>query len=193
TFAFGTPAQAASGLAAGEADWIAISMFALIIILTLVITYVSSGSTKSKAEFYTAGHAITPLQNGLAIAGDFLSAAAFLGISALVYANGFDGMLYAIGFLTGWPIVLFLMSERMRNLGSYTFTDAAAFRLDRTSIRLVAATGSLVVVLFYLIAQMIGAGKVIELLFGVNYLVAVIGVGLLMILYVTVGGMQATT
>jgi cation/acetate symporter len=164
-----------------------------VVVATLVITWRSAGRSKSKAEFYTAGPAITPLQNGLAIAGDFLSAAAFLGISALVYANGFDGLLYAIGFLTGWPIVLFLMSERMRNLGSYTFADAAAFRLDRTPIRLVAATGSLVVVLFYLVAQMIGAGKVIELLFGVGYLVSVIGVGILMILYVTVGGMQATT
>jgi cation/acetate symporter len=168
-------------------------MFLLIVLATLVITYRSAGSTKSKAGFYTAGHAITPLQNGLAIAGDFLSAAAFLGISALIYANGFDGLIYALGFLTGWPIVLFLMSERMRNLGSYTFADAAAFRLDRTPVRLVAAAGSLVVVLFYLIAQMIGAGKVIELMFGVNYLFAVTGVGVLMILYVSVGGMQATT
>ena len=174
-------------------DWIAIAMFALIVIATLIITYWSAGKTRSKADFYSAGNAITPVQNGLAIAGDFLSAAALLGISALVYANGFDGLLYALGFLTGWPIVLFLMSERMRNLGSYTFADAAAFRLDRTPIRLVAATGSLVVVLFYLIAQMIGAGKVIELLFGVNYLFAVASVGVLMILYVTVGGMQATT
>jgi cation/acetate symporter len=192
SFPFTASAQTA-GATARDPDWIAISMFLVIVLATLFITYRSAGSTKSKAGFYTAGHAITPLQNGLAIAGDFLSAAAFLGISALVYANGFDGLLYAIGFLTGWPIVLFLMSERMRNLGSYTFADAVAFRLDRTPIRLVAATGSLVVVLFYLIAQMIGAGKVIELLFGVNYLVAVIGVGLLMILYVTVGGMQATT
>ena len=116
-----------------------------------------------------------------------------MGISALVYSNGFDGFIYALGFLTGWPIVLFLMSERLRNLGSYTFADAAAFRLERTPIRLVAAIGSLVVVLFYLVAQMIGAGKVIELLFGVNYLIAVSSVGILMILYVTVGGMQATT
>jgi cation/acetate symporter len=168
-------------------------MFLVIVLATLVITYRSASSTKSKAGFYTAGHAITPLQNGLAIAGDFLSAAAFLGISALIYANGFDGLIYAIGFLTGWPIVLFLMSERMRNLGSYTFADAAAFRLDRTPVRLVAATGSLVVVLFYLIAQMIGAGKVIELLFAVNYRVAVAGVGMLMIIYVAVGGMHATT
>lgn len=190
------PAAAAAqtgAKAARSPDWIAIGMFLAIVVATLVITYRSAGSTKSKAGFYTAGHAITPLQNGFAIAGDFLSAAAFLGISALVYANGFDGLLYAIGFLTGWPIVLFLMSERMRNLGSYTFSDAAAFRLERTPVRLVAATGSLVVVLFYLIAQMIGAGKVIQLLFGVDYIFAVVGVGLLMIIYVTVGGMQATT
>src|SRR5882757_1161973 len=185
-------AQTNAAAVAGR-NWIAIGMFLLIVAVTLVITWRSAGSTKSKADFYTAGHAITPAQNGLAIAGDFLSAAAFLGISALVYANGFDGLLYALGFLTGWPIVLFMMSERMRNLGSYTFSDAAAFRLDRTPIRLVAATGSLVVVLFYLIAQMIGAGKVIQLLFGVHYLFAVAGIGVLMILYVTVGGMQATT
>jgi cation/acetate symporter len=183
-----TTAAAAHGM-----NWIAISMFLLIVAITLIITYRSSGKTKSKADFYTAGHGITPLQNGLAIAGDFLSAAAFLGIAALIYSTGFDGLLYAIGFLAGWPIVLFMMSERLRNLGSFTFADAASFRLDRTSVRLVAATGSLVVVLFYLIAQMIGAGKVIQLLFGVEYLYAVIGVGVLMIIYVTIGGMQATT
>ncbi|WP_166301889.1 cation/acetate symporter ActP [Bradyrhizobium sp. 2S1] len=190
---FAAMAQSASVTGGRGTDWIAIGMFALIVAITLVITYRSAGSTRSKAGFYTAGHSITPLQNGLATAGDFLSAAAFLGISALVYANGFDGFIYALGFLTGWPIVLFLMSERMRNLGSYTFADAAAFRLDRTSVRLVAATGSLVVVLFYLIAQLIGAGKVIQLLFGINYILAVVGVGVLMMLYVIVGGMQATT
>ncbi|WFU36887.1 cation/acetate symporter ActP [Bradyrhizobium brasilense] len=186
-------AQGAPAAAARGPDWIAIGMFLIIVAVTLVITWRSAGSTGSKAGFYTAGHAITPVQNGLATAGDFLSAAAFLGISALVYANGFDGFIYALGFLTGWPIVLFLMSERMRNLGSYTFADAAAFRLQRTPVRLVAATGSLVVVLFYLIAQLIGAGKVIQLLFGINYIFAVLGVGVLMILYVIVGGMQATT
>ena len=190
---FAVPAHAATAAAGRGSDWIAIGMFVAIVVATLVITYRAAGRTKSKADFYTAGHSITPLQNGLAIAGDFLSAAAFLGISALVYANGFDGFIYALGFLTGWPIVLFLMAERLRNLGSYTFADAAAFRLERTPIRLVAAVGSLVVVLFYLVAQMIGAGKVIELLFGVNYFVAVVSVGVLMILYVTVGGMQATT
>jgi cation/acetate symporter len=187
-------ASAQTGVAgAAGTDWIAIGMFMVIVAATLVITYRSAGRTKSKADFYTAGHAITPLQNGLAIAGDFLSAAAFLGIAALVYTNGFDGLLYALGFLTGWPIVLFLMSERMRNLGSYTFADAATFRLERTPVRLTAAIGSLVVVLFYLIAQLIGAGKVVELLFGVKYIYAVVGVGVLMILYVSVGGMQATT
>jgi cation/acetate symporter len=109
------------------------------------------------------------------------------------YSTGFDGLVYALGFLTGWPIVLFLMSERLRNLGSFTFADAASFRLDRTSVRLVAATGSLVVVLFYLVAQMIGAGKLVQLLFGVHYIYAIACVGVLMMVYVTVGGMQATT
>jgi cation/acetate symporter len=174
-------------------NWVAIGMFLLIVLVTLAITYRSSGSTKSKVDFYTAGHGITPLQNGLAIAGDFLSAAAFLGFAALVYSTGFGGLVYALGFLTGWPIVLFLMSERLRNLGSFTFADAASFRLDRTSVRLVAATGSLVVVLFYLVAQMIGAGKLVQLLFGVHYIYAIACVGVLMIVYVTVGGMQATT
>lgn len=174
-------------------NWVAIGMFLVIVAVTLGITYRSAGSTRSKVDFYTAGHGITPLQNGLAIAGDFLSAAAFLGIAALVYSTGFDGLLYALGFLTGWPIVLFLMSERLRNLGSFTFADAASYRLDRTAVRLVAASGSLIVVLFYLVAQMIGAGKVVELLFGVPYLFAIVCVGVLMIIYVTVGGMQATT
>jgi cation/acetate symporter len=192
-FPMAAVAQTAAASGTDRRDLISVGMFLVIVAATLIIIFRSARSSRSKVGFYTAGHAITPLQNGLAIAGDFLSAAAFLGISALVYTSGFDGLLYAIGFLTGWPIVLFLMSERMRNLGSYTFSDAAAFRLERTPIRLVAATGSLVVVLFYLVAQMIGAGKVIELLFGVNFLVAVIGVGILMILYVTVGGMQATT
>jgi cation/acetate symporter len=185
-------AQTAPSIARGP-NWIAIGMFLLIVLVTLVITYRSSGSTKSKVDFYTAGHGITPLQNGLAIAGDFLSAAAFLGFAALVYSTGFDGLVYTLGFLTGWPIVLFLMSERLRNLGSFTFADAASFRLDRTSVRLVAASGSLMVVLFYLVAQMIGAGKLVQLLFGAHYVYAIACVGVLMIVYVTVGGMQATT
>ena len=114
-FPIAASAQTLATAGARGPDWIAIGMFLVIVAATLVITYRSAGSTKSKADFYAAGHGITPLQNGLAIAGDFLSAAAFLGISALIYANGFDGFLYAIGFITGWPIMLFLMSERMRN------------------------------------------------------------------------------
>ncbi|WP_175781761.1 cation/acetate symporter ActP [Burkholderia anthina] len=174
-------------------NWVAIGMFLVIVAVTLVITARSARHTRSKSEFYAAGGSITPIQNGMAIAGDFLSAAAFLGISALVYSKGFDGFLYAIGFLTGWPIVLILMSERMRNLGRYTFSDAVSFRLTQPMVRLVAAIGSLVVVLFYLTAQLIGAGKIVELLFGLPYWMSIVGVGLLMIFYVTVGGMTATT
>ncbi|MBN3785484.1 cation/acetate symporter ActP [Burkholderia sp. Ac-20353] len=174
-------------------NWVAIGMFLVIVAVTLVITARSARHTRSKSEFYAAGGSITPIQNGMAIAGDFLSAAAFLGISALVYSKGFDGVLYAIGFLTGWPIVLILMSERMRNLGRYTFADAVSFRLTHPMVRLVAAIGSLVVVLFYLTAQLIGAGKIVELLFGLPYWMSIVGVGLLMIFYVTVGGMTATT
>jgi cation/acetate symporter len=185
-------AQGVAGSHAGS-SWISICMFLAVVTVTLFITYRFAGRASSKDDFYTAGHGVTPRQNGLALAGDFLSASALLGIPALIYSTGFDGLLYAIGFLTGWPIVLFLMSERLRNLGRYTFSDAASFRLDGTSIRIVGAIGSLTVVLFYLIAQMIGAGKVIQVLFGVQYIVAVISIGFLMIVYVSVGGMYATT
>jgi cation/acetate symporter len=189
----GSANAAAVAGANGDRNWLAIGMFLVFVTMTLIITFRAAGSTRSKVEFYTAGESITPLQNGLAMAGDFLSAAAFLGITGLVYANGFDGLIYAFGFLTGWPIVLFLMSERLRNLGRFTFADAASFRLDRVSVRMVAATGSLFVVAFYLVAQLIGAGKLIQLLFGVNYDFAVVGIGVLMVLYVTIGGMHATT
>ena len=172
---------------------IALAMFLLFVAVSLVITWRSSHKTKSASDFYAAGGGIRPLQNGFAIAGDFLSAAAFLGITALVYTTGFDGMLYAIGFLVGWPIVLFLISERLRNLGLYTFSDVTAFRLDKKQVRVFSAIGSLIVVAFYLIAQMVGAGKVIQLLFGLDYVYAVVIVGVLTVVYVTVGGMQATT
>ena len=171
----------------------AIAMFLVFVAATLVITWRSSHRTRSASDFYAAGGGITPLQNGFAIAGDFLSAAAFLGITALVYTTGYDGMLYAIGFLVGWPIVLFLVSERLRNLGLYTFADVTSFRLDQRQVRVFSAIGSLTVVAFYLIAQMVGAGKVVQLLFGLDYSMAVVIVGVLTVLYVTVGGMQATT
>lgn len=171
----------------------AIVMFVLFVGATLYITYWASKRTRSRQDYYTAGGRITGFQNGLAIAGDFMSAASFLGISALVYTSGYDGLIYSIGFLIGWPIILFLIAERLRNLGRYTFADVASYRLQQKPIRLLSACGSLVVVALYLIAQMVGAGKLIELLFGLNYHVAVILVGILMVLYVLFGGMLATT
>ena len=174
-------------------NWAAIGMFLLFVLGTLGITYRAAMQTKSAADFYAAGGGITGFQNGLAIAGDYMSAASFLGISALVFTSGFDGLIYSIGFLVGWPIVLFLIAERLRNLGKFTFADVASFRLDQTQIRILSATGTLVVVAFYLIAQMVGAGKLIQLLFGLQYLYAVVLVGVLMIVYVAFGGMKATT
>jgi cation/acetate symporter len=172
---------------------IAIIMFLAFVAVTLGITYWAARRTKTASDFYAAGGGITGFQNGLAIAGDYMSAASFLGIAGLVYMSGFDGLIYAIGFLVGWPIVLLLIAEPLRNLGKYTFADVASFRLQQKPIRILAASGSLVTVIFYLIAQMVGAGKLIELLFGLPYEVAVVIVGVLMTLYVTFGGMLATT
>ncbi|PWC53433.1 cation acetate symporter [Azospirillum sp. TSO22-1] len=171
----------------------AIVMFAIFVLATLGITYWAARRTKSAKDFYAAGGGITGFQNGLAIAGDYMSAASFLGIAGLVYANGFDGLIYSVGWLVGWPIILFLIAERLRNLGKYTFADVASYRFQQTPIRTLAACGSLATVTFYLIAQMVGAGKLIQLLFGMDYLYAVIIVGVLMIAYVTFGGMLATT
>lgn len=171
----------------------AILMFLAFVAATLVITKWAAARTKSAADFYAAGGGITGLQNGLAIAGDYMSAASFLGISGLVFSSGFDGLIYSVGFLVGWPIVMFLIAEQLRNLGRYTFADVVAFRLQARPIRILSATGTLAVVAFYLIAQMVGAGKLIELLFGLDYLYAVVLVGALMITYVAFGGMVATT
>ena len=171
----------------------AMIMFFAFIIGTMGITKWAASKTKSASDFYTAGGGITGFQNGLAIAGDYMSAASFLGISGMIYLNGFDGIIYAIGFLVGWPIILFLMAEKLRNLGKFNFTDIAAYRLDERRIRILAACGSLTVVTFYLIAQMVGAGKLIEVLFHIPYHCAVVIVGALMIIYVTFGGMLATT
>jgi len=189
-------------LAAGDAlgqtvkqptNWTAIAMFAVFVVFTLFITKWAAAKTKSASDFYTAGGGITGFQNGLAIAGDFMSAASFLGISAAVYLNGYDGLIYSIGFLVGWPVLTFLMAERLRNLGRFTFADVAAYRFEQTPIRLFAAAGTLVVVAFYLIAQMVGAGQLIKLLFGLEYWIAVVIVGTLMMVYVLFGGMTATT
>jgi cation/acetate symporter len=171
----------------------AIVMFLMFVAGTLGITFWAARRTKSADDYYAAGGGITGFQNGLAIAGDFMSAASFLGIVGLIYSAGFDGLIYSVGVLAGWPIILFLIAERVRNLGRYTFADVVSFRLQQTPIRIFAACGSLTVVAFYLIAQMVGAGKLIQLLFGLPYSVAVILVGVLMIVYVTFGGMLATT
>ncbi len=171
----------------------AITMFLLFVAATLGITYWAARRTRTASDFYVAGGGVTGMQNGLAIAGDYMSAASFLGISALVFTSGFDGLIYSIGFLVGWPIMMFLVAERLRNLGKYTFADVAAYRLEQKPIRTLAAFGSLATVLLYLIAQMVGAGQLIEILFGLSYTTAVIIVGVLMMLYVTFGGMLATT
>ncbi|MBT5150283.1 MAG: cation acetate symporter, partial [Nitrosomonadales bacterium] len=176
-----------------ESNYISITMFILFVSVTLLITYWASKKSLTADGFYTAGGNITGLQNGLAISGDFMSAASFLGISGLVYLTGFDGLIYSIGFLIGWPIILLLIAEPLRNLGKYSFADVVSFRLNQRPIRILAACGSLSTVILYLIAQMVGAGKLIEILFGLPYYSAVMIVGGLMILYVTFGGMLATT
>ncbi|MEN3363297.1 MAG: cation/acetate symporter [Burkholderiales bacterium] len=174
-------------------NWTAITMFGVFVVFTLFITKWAAAKTKSAADFYTAGGGITGFQNGLAIAGDYMSAASFLGISAAVYLNGYDGLIYSIGFLVGWPVLTFLMAERLRNLGRFTFADVAAYRFQQAPVRVFAASGTLVVVAFYLIAQMVGAGQLIKLLFGLEYWIAVVIVGTLMMVYVLFGGMTATT
>ncbi|MFD1438604.1 cation acetate symporter [Acinetobacter sp. ANC 5380] len=174
-------------------NWHAIIMFVIFVAFTLVITKWAAKQTTSTTDFYTAGGGISGFQNGLAIAGDYMSAASFLGISALVFSSGFDGLLYSLGFMVGWPIVLFLVAERLRNLGKFNLSDVVSFRLAEKPVRTLAAVSSLVVVAFYLIAQMVGAGQLIKLLFGLNYNIAVVIVGLLMMAYVIFGGMLATT
>jgi len=174
-------------------NWHAIIMFCLFVMLTMGITYWASSRTKSTADFYTAGGGITGFQNGLAIAGDYMSAATLLGLSAMVYTQGYDGYIYMLAFFAGWPVILFLMAERLRNLGRFTFSDITAYRLDQGKVRTMAAISSLTVVCFYLLAQMVGAGQLIKLLFGLEYKIAIFAVGLLMMVYVIFGGMVATT
>jgi len=190
---FALAAGTIDGGAKQATNWSAITMFVAFVILTLGITYWAAKRTASAADFYSAGGGITGSQNGLAIAGDYMSAASFLGISGLVYTSGYDGLIYSVGWLVGWPIVTFLIAEQLRNLGKFTFADVTSFRLGQTNIRILAACGSLVTVAFYLIAQMVGAGKLIQLLFGLDYWIAVVLVGGLMMIYVTFGGMKATT
>jgi cation/acetate symporter len=165
------PSIASAAAIEGQAErqptnWIAIVMFALFVALTLWITRRAAKRTHTASDFYTAGGGITGFQNGLAMAGDYMSAASFLGISAQIFTDGFDGLIYSTGFLVGWPIILFLMAEKLRNLGRYTFADVASYRFAQPPVRSFAAISTLLVVAFYLIAQMVGAGQLIKLLFG---------------------------
>ena len=177
----------------GEPGAVGIVFFFLFIIGALGIAYWAARRTRTTEQFYAAGHNITGIQNGIALAGDYMSAASFLGIAGLVALFGFDGLIYSIGFLVGWPIVLFLIAEPLRNLGKYTFADVVAFRLSQRPVRMAAAFGTLSVVIFYLIAQMVGAGALIKLIFGFDYTVAVIITGSVMIGLLLLGGMIATT
>jgi cation/acetate symporter len=186
-----SPAQAAEP--SGGANVTAISMFLLLVFGTLCITYWAARRTRSAKDFYAAGGNITALQNGLAIAGDVISAGAFLGLAGLTYGAGFDGLLYAAGYSVSYPVIGLLFADRMRNLGKFTFADILSYRLAQTPVRAFAAISTLVIAIFYLIAQMVGAGQLIQLLFGLDYVLAEIVVGVLMVCYVIFGGMMATT
>jgi len=177
----------------GQVHITSILFFFVFVLSTLVITYWAAKRTRTTKEFYAAGRSVTGLQNGLALAGDYMSAASFLGIAGLVSTKGYDGLIYSVGWLVGWPIIMFLIAEPLRNLGKYTFADVVAYRLNQRPIRAAAAAGSLVTVLFYLIAQMVGAGTLVKLMFGLPFEIAVVIVGALMISYVLFGGMIATT
>jgi len=174
-------------------NWTAISMFACVVGISLLITFKAAKKTVSKEDFYTAGNSISAKQNGLAIAGDYMSASTLLGISSMVFFKGYDGFIYVTGFFVCWPILTFLMAERLRNLGKYTFADIVSYRLEPQKTRILATCGSLIVVCCYLILQMVGAGQLIKLLFGLDYKIAVMLVGCLMLIYVIFGGMLATT
>ena len=177
----------------GEPNAVAMAFFFGFISITLGITWWAARRTRTTEEFYAAGRTITAGQNGFALAGDYMSAASFLGIAGLVSTTGFDGLIYSTGWLVGWPVVLFLIAEPLRNLGKYTFADVVASRLKQTPVRIAAAIGTLATVTFYLIAQMVGAGGLIRLMFGLNYETAIMIVGAAMLAYVLFGGMIATT
>ena len=172
---------------------VALAFFFGFIGITLAITYWAARRTRTTEHFYAAGRTISSGQNGFALAGDYMSAASFLGIAGLVSTTGFDGLIYSTGWLVGWPVVLFLIAEPLRNLGRYTFADVVAVRLSQTPVRIAAALGTLATVILYLIAQMVGAGGLIRLMFGFSYEHAIVLVGIVMIGYVLFGGMIATT
>ena len=186
-----TPADQVTRI--GEPNAIAMVFFFAFIAITLGITWWAARKTRTTEEFYAAGRTISAGQNGFALAGDYMSAASFLGIAGLVSTTGFDGLIYSTGWLVGWPVVLFLIAEPLRNLGKYTFSDVVASRLKQAPVRIAAAIGTLATVTFYLIAQMVGAGGLIRLMFGLTYETAIMIVGAAMLAYVLFGGMIATT
>ncbi|MFL5410112.1 MAG: sodium:solute symporter family transporter, partial [Myxococcales bacterium] len=177
----------------GRPSAASIGFFLIIVGITLVITYWAAKRTRSAKDFYAAGRSVSGLQNGLALAGDYMSAASFLGISGMCAMRGYDGMIYATGWLVGWPALMFLVAEPLRNLGKFTFADVVAFRLKQTPVRIAAAIGGVLTVLTYTIAQMVGAGNLIKMMFGIDYLWAEVIVGVVMLAYVLFGGMVATT
>lgn len=172
---------------------IAFSLFLAIVLMTLVITYFAAKRTKNTSEFYTAGGGLLGWQNGVAIAGDYMSAASFLGIAGTVALSGFDGFFYSIGFLVAYLVVLYLVAEPLRNLGKYTVADMIAARFADKRVRGVAALNTITISIFYMIAQLVGAGALIKLLLGLDYLTSVLIVGVLMTVYVVFGGMHATS
>lgn len=173
---------------------ITVAVFFLIIVgLTLAVTYFAAKRTQTTGDFYTAGGGLTGWQNGLAISGDYLSAASFLGIAGAIALNGFDGFFYSIGFLIAYLVVMFLVAEPLRNLGKYTLADMINARFDAKKVRAAAALNTIVIVIFYMIAQLVGAGALIQLLFGIDYWIAVLIVGVMMTIYVLFGGMTATS
>jgi cation/acetate symporter len=182
-----------AALPIAEVNVEAVAIFAVVVAITLGITYWASKRTKDATTFWAAGRGITGAQNGFAIAGDYMSAASFLGIAGLIFLFGFDGFLYSVGFLVAFLVVLFLLAERMRNSGKFTMADVLSFRLNEKPARTAAALGTLTVVAFYLIAQMVGAGILIQALVGIDFSLAVLLTGLFMLTYVVFGGMLATT
>ncbi|HEV8149835.1 MAG TPA: sodium/solute symporter [Gemmatimonadales bacterium] len=190
---FSPLAQLAPATKIGQPNGVAMGFFFLFIATTLAITWWAARRTRTTEHFYAAGRTVSPGQNGIALAGDYMSAASFLGIAGLVSTTGFDGLIYSTGWLVGWPVVLFLIAEPLRNLGKYTFADVVAARLNQTPVRVAAAGGTLATVALYLIAQMVGAGSLVRLMFGISYETAIVIVGIAMIAYVLFGGMIATT
>lgn len=179
--------------AIGNVHFTSICFFLLFVFITLGISFWAAKSKRSSGENYVTARSVTCFQNGLALAGDYMSAASFLGIAGLVSVSGYDGLIYSVGWLAGWPIILFLFSEPLRNLGKYSFADVVGYRFEKRPVRAAAVSSSIVTVLLYLVAQMVGAGTLIRLMFGLSYESAVTVIGFLMIAYVLFGGVVATT